>query len=132
MTSLTVDKSDRVESRSVTFPPEGTAYNTPSSKPAHTIWRFIGWFAPDIVIEVHDESAPEWRAFAGCGETARFTLAGRIAWRHSFASHPLPVLIQFPRFDSLRQGKMAWRTRRELQPRSDHSAFSTSPPILHT
>jgi rhamnogalacturonyl hydrolase YesR len=42
------------------YPPQGTAYNSPTDPEAHAIWRFLGWFAPDVVIEVHSDRAPEF------------------------------------------------------------------------
>src|SRR5690606_25210321 len=44
-----------------TFPPEGTAYNHPDTALAHIIWRFVGWFAPDVVTEIHGGDASEWQ-----------------------------------------------------------------------
>src|SRR5690606_21638154 len=44
-----------------TFPPEGTAYNNPDTALAHIIWRFVGWFAPDVVTEIHGGDASEWQ-----------------------------------------------------------------------
>ena len=45
------------------YPPEGTAYNSPTDPEAHFLWRFIGWFAPDHVFELHDRTAPEFQRF---------------------------------------------------------------------
>jgi unsaturated rhamnogalacturonyl hydrolase len=44
-----------------TFPPEGNAYNDPDTVLAHVVWRFVGWFAPDVVIEIHAGNAAEWQ-----------------------------------------------------------------------
>lgn len=45
----------------LTFPPQGNAYNNPDTLLAHVIWRFTGWFAPDVVIEIHDGNAKAWQ-----------------------------------------------------------------------
>lgn len=42
-----------------TFPPQGPAYNVSQTRAAEFLWRFIGWFAPDVVEEIHTGSLPE-------------------------------------------------------------------------
>ncbi|REK23417.1 MAG: hypothetical protein DWQ45_03650 [Planctomycetota bacterium] len=42
------------------FPPGGAAYNNPDTAGASCIWRFVGWFAPDILDEIVSASDPVW------------------------------------------------------------------------
>jgi unsaturated rhamnogalacturonyl hydrolase len=57
-----------------TFPPEGNAYNNPETLLAHVLWRFVGWFAPDVVIEIHSGDAEEWQ------QVRQGQLAAEKAW----------------------------------------------------
>lgn len=43
------------------FPPPGPFYSHPDARDAQSLWRFIAWFAPDVVVEVQDESHPDWQ-----------------------------------------------------------------------
>jgi rhamnogalacturonyl hydrolase YesR len=52
---LNEDESDAATS---SFPPHGDAYHTRNETSAATLWRFLGWFAPDVVVEFHGENDP--------------------------------------------------------------------------
>ena len=70
------------------YPPEGTAYNSQTDPEQHCLWRFIGWFAPDVVNELHDEAAPEFQRFiAGGIEPADAWPANSLA--DAVRSHPV-------------------------------------------
>ena len=44
------------------YPPEGTAYNSKTDPERTHLWRFIAWFAPDLLIEVEEESSKDWQS----------------------------------------------------------------------
>lgn len=57
--------------RMMPFPPQGDAYHAEGQIEAHVIWRFILWFAPDVLTEVISDDDPTLR-------TAIET--GRVQW----------------------------------------------------
>ena len=65
------------------YPPEGPAYNSLTCPESQYLWRFIGWFAPDVVVECHDDSATEYqRVLSGA-------LTGVDAWPKDSLAHAL-------------------------------------------
>ena len=44
----------------LSFPPRGTAYNATGEAETFYIWRFVRWFAPDLLQESVPASDPEW------------------------------------------------------------------------
>lgn len=42
------------------YPPAPPAYNSPTDPEAAYLWRFIGWYAPDVVFETQSASDPLW------------------------------------------------------------------------
>ena len=79
----------------VAFPPEKGYYDAPEFREARYLWRWVTMLGPDLVIEVRDGAALEWRANApggrsraGSGPAAPDSLAGALgtgapsgAWR---------------------------------------------------
>lgn len=52
------------------YPPEGPAYNSPTDPERGSLWRFLGWFAPDLLVEVQEEACADWQAVIGRGDAA--------------------------------------------------------------
>lgn len=67
--------ADRV--RLLSFPPQGPAYHTPNERTASAVWRFVAWYAPDLIVEVHSNQIPEYQAFKQ-GQPAKWE-AGSLA-----------------------------------------------------
>jgi rhamnogalacturonyl hydrolase YesR len=42
------------------YPPQPPAYNSPTDPEAMSVWRFIGWYAPDVVYETQTAADPLW------------------------------------------------------------------------
>lgn len=51
------------EHQQLKFPPEKSAYNTPSEQTEAAIWRFLAWFGADLVIDVHSVQLPAYQPF---------------------------------------------------------------------
>jgi len=61
--------SDSQQPQRLTFPPRGPAYHTAGEVEAAIVWRFLEWFAPDVVVEVAADDAPE-PSSAGANDSA--------------------------------------------------------------
>ena len=69
----------------IAFPPEKGFFDAPEQREARFLWRWASMLGPDLVIEVRDGAALEWRAnglaadrVAGSGSAAPDSLAGAL------------------------------------------------------
>jgi rhamnogalacturonyl hydrolase YesR len=51
------------------YPPAPPAYNSPTDPEAAYLWRFIGWYAPDVVFETQSATDPLWERVRNEGLT---------------------------------------------------------------
>jgi unsaturated rhamnogalacturonyl hydrolase len=96
------------------FPPEGDAYGSGKTATAAYLWRFIAWFAPDVVIELLDPDDDVWtRVLNGDATNVPWpdqSLAGAVQ-QESVAGLGRIHAIRWPSRwnDSLRIGRAAVR-----------------------
>lgn len=76
---ISVANPEESKGMSTAFPPQGAAYNSDMLREAAVLWRFVGWFAPDLVIEVHSSTAPEWQTALEEGKGVEAWPAGSLA-----------------------------------------------------
>ena len=62
----------------VAFPPEKGYFDAPEFREARYLWRWVAMVGPDLVIDVRDGAALEWRANA--------LAAGRVAGQRAAAA----------------------------------------------